>query len=127
MASPTIITRAGVLAGRLAWAPRLAGRGEGSSSAAKSMLRLSPAPCATWRAIGWRAVSATNGKTSTTRLFATAVRAVGFGGDVETGANMTDGCCRRWSMVTATGQAVLEVDEAYLPKLLRRPAPPHWC
>ena len=63
-------------------------------------------------------VSATNGKTSTTRLFATAVGQSGSVVTQETGANMTDGVLSALAYGDRTGQAVLEVDEAYLPRLL---------
>ncbi len=62
-------------------------------------------------------VSATNGKTTTTRLLATAVGAEGPVVTQPTAANMTDGVLMALATGAPDGQAVLEVDEAYLPHL----------
>lgn len=62
-------------------------------------------------------VSATNGKTTTTKLLATAVGATGPVVSQPTAANMTDGVLMALAAGDPDGQAVLEVDEAYLPLL----------
>ena len=69
-------------------------------------------------------ISATNGKSSTTRLLATAVG--GPRGNVatqKTGANMTDGVICALSDVLPPVPAVLEVDEAYLPEIVSATEP----
>lgn len=63
-------------------------------------------------------VSATNGKTSTTRLLATAVAQQGPVATQRTGANMDDGVVEALSHGHLDAPAVLEVDEAYLPMVL---------
>jgi UDP-N-acetylmuramyl tripeptide synthase len=68
-------------------------------------------------------VSATNGKTSTTRLLATAMSQGGPIASPTTGANMTEGAV--WALATGEpgAQAVLEVDEAYLPRIVKETKP----
>ena len=63
-------------------------------------------------------VSATNGKSSTTRLLATAVSQLGPVTSQTTGANMTDGVLAALAQGEPDAPAVLEVDEAYLPGVL---------
>ncbi len=113
-------TRAAVLAGRSAsTASRLAGRGEGLVIGGKVILRVSPTAMRDLAGNRVAAlVSATNGKTSTTRLLATAVAQSGPVVTQETGANMTDGVLSALAYGHPRGQAVLEVDEAYLPLIL---------
>lgn len=120
MTSPPLRTRAAVLAGRAAsTASRLAGRGEGLVIGGKVMLRLSPTAMTDLAGDRVAAlVSATNGKTSTTRLLATAVGQTGPVVTQETGANMTEGVLSALAYGHPRGQAVLEVDEAYLPLIL---------
>ena len=86
-------TRAAVAAGRAASAlSRLAGRGEGLVVGGKVMQRLSPTALSDLADDRVAAlVSATNGKSSTTRLLAAAVSQGGPVVTQETGANMTDG------------------------------------
>ena len=60
-------------------------------------------------------VSATNGKTSTTRLLANAVEQLGPVVTAATGANMTSGVVTTLANGPADAPAILEVDEAYLP------------
>ena len=118
-------TRAAVVAGRAASAAsRAAGRGEGLIIGGKVMRRL--APNAMRDLAGDRVaalVSATNGKTSTTRLLAMAVAQSGPVVTQETGANMTDGVLSALAYGDPAGQAVLEVDEAYLPGVLAATRP----
>jgi UDP-N-acetylmuramyl tripeptide synthase len=98
---------------------RLAGRGEGLVIGGKVMLKLSPDALADLAGERVAAlVSATNGKTSTTRLLATAVGQTGPVVTQATGANMTDGVLSALAYGDRGGQAVLEVDEAYLPRIL---------
>lgn len=113
-------TRAAVLAGRTASAAsRLTGRGEGLVVGGKVILRVSPGAMRDLAGDRVAAlVSATNGKTSTTRLLATAVGQTGPVVTQETGANMTDGVLSALAYGHPRGQAVLEVDEAYLPLIL---------
>lgn len=68
-------------------------------------------------------VSATNGKTSTTRLLATALSQNGPIASQTTGANMTEGVL--WALVNndLDAPAVLEVDEAYLPRVAKATHP----
>lgn len=63
-------------------------------------------------------VSATNGKSSTTRLLTTATAQLGPVTTQSTGANMTDGVVAALSTGDPDAAAVLEVDEAYLPGVL---------
>ena len=98
----------------------MTGRGEGLVISGRVIERLSPE--ALPELAGDRVaalVSATNGKSSTTRLLATAVG--GPSGTVatqETGANMTDGVISALSDTLPPVPAVLEVDEAYLPEVV---------
>lgn len=110
-------TRSAVAAGRLAakTSQRL-GKGEGMVVGGKVALRLSPK--AMTDLAGDRVevlVSSTNGKTSTTRLLATAVSQTGPVATQPTGANMNDGIL--WALANGPvgAPAILEVDEAYLP------------
>jgi len=68
-------------------------------------------------------VSATNGKTSTTRLLATAVSQAGPVATQSTGANMTEGVL--WALANGPAgiPAILEVDEAYLPRIVAATRP----
>lgn len=118
-------TRAAVVAGRAASAAsRAAGRGEGLIIGGKVMRRLSPNAMRDLAGDRVAAlVSATNGKTSTTRLLAMAVAQSGAVLTQETGANMTDGVLSALAYGDPVGQAVLEVDEAYLPSVLAATRP----
>jgi UDP-N-acetylmuramyl tripeptide synthase len=113
-------TRLALAAGRLAaGTSRLAGRGEGQIIGGTVALKI--APDALRELAGDRVqalVSATNGKTSTTRLVATALTQLGPIASASTGANMPEGIL--WALTKAPAQApaVLEVDEAWLPSVL---------
>ena len=63
-------------------------------------------------------VSATNGKTSTTRLLATAASQAGPVATQATGANMTEGVLWGLANGPSGAPAILEVDEAYLPRVV---------
>ena len=118
-------TRLAISAGKLAAATsRLAGRGEGMIIGGKVALKISPSALQDLSQGRVAAlVSATNGKTSTTRLLATALSQSGPIASPTTGANMTEGAV--WALATGEpgAQAVLEVDEAYLPRIVKETAP----
>lgn len=98
---------------------RATGRGEGMVVGGRVMLRMAPQLVSELAGDRVAAlVSATNGKTSTTRLLAHAVEQNGPVVTQPTGANMTTGVAVALAQGDPTGQAVLEVDEAYLPGLL---------
>ncbi|GAB2827685.1 MurT ligase domain-containing protein [Alpinimonas psychrophila] len=118
-------TKLAVTAGRLAAATsRTLGRGEGMVVGGKVTLGLSPHALADLA--GGRVaalVSATNGKTSTTRLLATAASQAGPVATQSTGANMTEGVLWALANGPADAPAILEVDEAYLPRVLAATRP----
>ena len=68
-------------------------------------------------------VSATNGKTSTTRLLATAMEQAGPVVFQPTGANMSTGIVMTLSDTDPGDTVVLEVDEAYLPRTMDQTHP----
>ena len=121
-------TRAARLAGAAAGtASRLLGRGAGEVVSGKVVLRLAPRAVHELAAERVAAVvSATNGKTTTTRLL-TAALAAGAGragrGVVSNGggANMRAGIVS--ALTSGPGDAVLEVDEMHLAGLLPELAP----
>lgn len=110
-------TRIAIRAGRIAAAAsRRAGKGEGMVVGGRVMLKLAPtaiADLANGRVAAL--VSATNGKTSTTRLLAQAASQLGPVVTAETGANMTSGVVTTLANGPLDATAILEVDEAYLP------------
>jgi len=104
-------------------ASRLSGRGAGEVVTGRVVLRL--APRAVHELAGERVaavVSATNGKTTTTRLLTAALDAA-HGGVVSNGggANMRAGVVS--ALLAGPGEAVLEVDEMHLAGLLPELAP----
>jgi len=114
-------TRLAVGAGRLAgWLSRVTGRGQGATISGRVMNVIAP------RALEELAadqhvtlVSATNGKTTTTRLLATALaaddrRVISN----STGANLASGIAPTLATATGAGEAVLEVDERVLPRVV---------
>lgn len=115
-----IRTRLALGAGKAAaTSSRIAGRGEGMIIGGKAILRLSPAALAHLAGDRvWALVSATNGKTSMTRLLATACEQAAPVATQPTGANMTAGIITALATRPRTAHAVLEVDEAYLPLVL---------
>ena len=118
-------TRLAISAGKLAAATsKIAGRGEGMIIGGKVALAISPNALHDLSQGRVAAlVSATNGKTSTTRLLATAMSQGGPISSPTTGANMTEGAV--WALATGApgAQAVLEVDEAYLPRIVKETRP----
>lgn len=97
---------------------RRMGRGEGMVIGGRVILRLSPNAIRDLAHDRVAAlVSATNGKTSTTRLLATAVEQAGPVISQHTGANMTSGVAVTLASGDPEALAVLEVDEAYLPNI----------
>jgi UDP-N-acetylmuramyl tripeptide synthase len=103
---------------------RAMGRGEGMVIGGRVILKLAPNAIHDL-AMGRVAclVSATNGKTSTTRLLATAVEQSGPVVSQHTGANMTSGVAVTLASGDPGAQAVLEVDEAYLPAVFAATTP----
>lgn len=71
----------------------------------------------------WALVSATNGKTSLTRLLVAGCEQVGPIATQPTGANMSDGIVSALATGPPDAPAVLEVDEAYLPLILPATGP----
>ncbi|MFN8125440.1 MAG: MurT ligase domain-containing protein [Candidatus Nanopelagicales bacterium] len=124
-AKPRLRTRAALAAGRAASAlSRAAGRGEGMVIGGQVILRL--APDAIGELAGDRVaalVSATNGKTSTTKLLATALEQGGPVVSQPTGANMSTGIVMTLSDTDPADTVVLEVDEAYLPRTMDQTHP----
>jgi UDP-N-acetylmuramyl tripeptide synthase len=113
--------RAALAAGRAAgWASRLTGRGAGTQISGRVMLGIAPGLLAS--VTGARRVaivSATNGKTTTTRLLADALRACGHRvASNHTGANMPAGVAAALGREQDTELAVLEVDERWVPKVV---------
>jgi lipid II isoglutaminyl synthase (glutamine-hydrolysing) len=110
-------TRAALALGRVAAASsRLLGRGSGEVVGGQLALRLAPdglADIAQGRLIA--CVSATNGKTTTTRLLAAALNCCGPVVSNSGGANMPDGILTALAQRPRTTSAVLEVDELHLP------------
>jgi UDP-N-acetylmuramyl tripeptide synthase len=114
-------TRLGVAAGRLAgWLSRATGRGAGATISGRVLNRLAPGALAELAA-GKRTalVSATNGKTTTTRFLAAALatddRVVTTN---STGANLTSGLAPTLARAPDADTAVLEVDERVLPRVV---------
>jgi UDP-N-acetylmuramyl tripeptide synthase len=108
-------------AGRAAgWASRATGRGAGTQVSGRVMLGIQPELLA--EVVGSRRValvSATNGKTTTTRLLAEALKAGGITvATNHTGANMPAGIAAALGRAPDTDTAIIEVDERWLPKVV---------
>lgn len=118
-------TRAAISAGKAASAlSRAAGRGEGMVIGGQVILRLAPEAIAELAGDRVAAlVSATNGKTSTTKLLATALAQAGPVVSQPTGANMSTGIVMTLSGSDPDATVVLEVDEAYLPRTMDQTHP----
>ena len=109
--------RAGRLAGTVS---RRAGIGAGVTIGGRVALAVAPEALAELAA-GRRAVvvSGTNGKTTTTRLLAAALRASGEAvTSNDTGANLASGLATALSSGGRNARPVLEVDEAALPRVI---------
>jgi UDP-N-acetylmuramyl tripeptide synthase len=113
--------RLALAAGRATgWASRVTGRGAGTQISGRVMLAIAPellGDVAGGRRVA--IVTATNGKTTTTRLLAEALRAAGT--EVVsnyTGANMPAGLAAALGRDRDAPVAVLEVDERWVPRVL---------
>ncbi len=117
--------RLAVTAGRAAAAvSRAAGRGSGSVIGGKVALRLEPELLASLaRHLDVILVSATNGKTTTTRLIAEALRASGGVVSNALGANMPAGITSALAGGSDAQYGVIEVDEKYLAGVARDVTP----
>jgi UDP-N-acetylmuramyl tripeptide synthase len=117
--------RVAVAAGKLTGAvSRAAGRGSGAVVGGRVALKLDPALLR--RLTAGRScvlVSATNGKTTTTRLVAEALRAKGPVASNALGANMPAGITAAMASDRTARFAVIEVDEKYLPGVAEQTAP----
>ncbi|OHV35586.1 MULTISPECIES: Mur ligase family protein [Pseudofrankia] len=118
-------TRAALAVERLAsQTSRRLGKGSGEMIGGKLALQVSPRALAeVGRGRPIACVSATNGKTTTTRLLA---RALGTLGPVKSnsgGANMAPGVLAALSRPPYDAAAALEVDEIWLPKVAREVRP----
>ncbi len=117
----TTRTRAAVTLGRAAgWLSRVTGRGQGATISGRVINALAPdalGELATGLRVGL--VSATNGKTTTTRLLAAAVETTAMPVATNaTGANLTSGIAPILARAATPGLAVLEVDERVLPRVV---------
>ncbi len=113
--------RLALTAGRAAgWASRVTGRGAGTQVSGRVMLGIEPRlldQVVEERRVAL--VSATNGKTTTTRLLAEALRAAGTGVVTNhTGANMPAGIAAALARDREAEVAIIEVDERWLPKVV---------
>jgi UDP-N-acetylmuramyl tripeptide synthase len=113
--------RLALLTGRAAgWASRATGRGAGTQVSGRVMLGIEPRLLD--EVVGDRTValvSATNGKTTTTRLLVEALRAAGRRvATNHTGANMPAGIAAALGRDREADVAVLEVDERWLRKVV---------
>ena len=118
MSCPSRRTRLAVLAGRAAgWASRVTGRGAGATISGRVLNTIAPHALdelATDQRV--TLVSATNGKTTTTRLLVAALEASGARVvSNSTGANLTSGLAPTLAGAAGPGIAALEVDERVLP------------
>ena len=117
-----VATTLGEAAGKMS---RLAGRGDGSVIGGVVGLRVAPdllRQLASGRQIVL--VSGTNGKTTTTRLVSAAVGSLGQGvASNAFGANMESGLVSALSAAPDAPYAVLEVDERYLPSMMKATRP----
>ncbi|MHC5904467.1 DUF1727 domain-containing protein [Streptomyces sp. S6] len=114
-----------VTAGKaVAAASRAAGRGSGSVIGGKVALKLDPDLLARLaQNLDVVLVSATNGKTTTTRLIAEALRAAGPVVSNALGANMPAGITSALAGGSDSRYGVIEVDEKYLAGVARDTAP----
>lgn len=117
--------RAAIVAGRsVAGASKLANMGSGSVIGGRVSLALDRdllAELAHGREVAL--VSATNGKTTTTHLLATALSRHGPVASNDLGANMPPGIVAALGEADPAARAVLEVDERWLPQVMRSVGP----
>ena len=121
MSRRSLRTSTAIAGGRVAgWLSRVTGRGQGATISGRVINAMAPNALAQLAA-GQRValVSATNGKTTTTRLLAAAVARTGEPVvSNATGANLTSGIAPILAKARAPGLAVLEVDERVLPRVV---------
>ncbi len=112
-----LAVRAGAAAGRLS---RATGRGAGATISGRVINRLAPGALAELgRDLRITLVSATNGKTTATRLLTAALRTGSAPvATNHTGANLTSGIAPVLAAARRPGLAVLEVDERVLPRVV---------
>ena len=114
-------TRVAVAAGAAAgWLSRVTGRGAGATVSGRVLNAIAPGALAELAAGRHTAlVSATNGKTTTTRFLAAALATNGRTVTTNsTGANLTSGIAPTLARDRHADTAVLEVDERVLPKVV---------
>ena len=117
----TFRTSVAITAGRAAgWLSRVTGRGQGATISGRVMNAIAPDLLTELGADQHVAlVSATNGKTTTTRLLAAAVGADGRPYvSNSTGANLTSGIAPTLARASGPGTAVLEVDERVVARVV---------
>ncbi|WP_026124382.1 MULTISPECIES: MurT ligase domain-containing protein [Nocardiopsis] len=115
---------ASVLGKSAASLSRATGRGDGSVIGGRVALKVEPdllGKLARGRRL--TLVSATNGKTTTTRLIAAALRELGPIATNEQGANMPTGHITALAKEPDARNGVLEVDEKYLPQVINATNP----
>ncbi len=121
MSRRSLRTSAAIAGGRVAgWLSRVTGRGQGATISGRVINAMAPKALAEL-ASGQRValVSATNGKTTTTRFLAAAVARTGDPVvSNATGANLTSGIAPILATAQSPGLAVLEVDERVLPRVV---------
>ncbi len=118
---PTLRTRLAVAAGRAAGRlSRATGRGAGATISGRVINAVAPGALTELaRDLRVALVSATNGKTTTTRLLTAAVRAGGFAvASNATGANLTSGIAPALAGAGEARVAVLEVDERVVARVV---------
>ncbi|MFZ4515214.1 MAG: MurT ligase domain-containing protein [Acidimicrobiia bacterium] len=113
-------SRVALTAGRAAgWASRATGRGAGAQVSGRVMLRIDPTlirSLATDKRV--LVISATNGKTTTTRLLRAILEAQGEPvASNDTGANLASGIASALARTAPSSFCVLEVDERALPRI----------
>ena len=115
---------ASVLGRSAAGLSRATGRGDGSVIGGRVALKVAPDLLGELsRGRRLALVSATNGKTTTTRLIAQALREFGGVATNEYGANMPTGHITALSSDKSAVNGVLEVDEKYLPQVIEATQP----
>lgn len=119
---PSARTRLAVAAGRLtSAASRATGRGSGTVVGGRVTLALAPHALADLsRGRPVALVSATNGKTTTTRMLARALATLGPVASNTAGSNMPAGLT---AAAADPGRLVLEVDEPHLPEVMAATTP----
>ncbi len=121
MSARSLRTRAAITFGRAAgWLSRVTGRGQGATISGRVINAVAPDAL---RELGTglrvALVSATNGKTTTTRLLAAALETEATPVATNaTGANLTSGIAPVLARAATPGVAILEVDERVLPRVV---------